>query len=129
MRGKGLPVWAALMEAGVLAKVVHDLEPFRWVFILAALDPVVIGIGLWMGWHADQAGKLFLAGLAACLAGIAVSFLLRFVGIPWFEGGYAFGGAHALSRFVTGCFWAVLGYAARRVFRPPAGADKGAGPG
>jgi hypothetical protein len=117
------------MEAGVLAKVMHDLEPFRWVFILAALDPVVIGIGLWMGWHADQAGKLFLAGLAACLAGIAVSFLLRFVGIPWFEGGYAYGGAHALSRFVTGCVWAVLGYAARRVFRPPAGADKGAGPG
>ena len=111
----------------MLAKVVHDLEPFRWVFIMAALDPVVIGIGLWMGWHANQAGKLFLAGLSACLAGIAVSFLLRFVGIAWFEGGFAFGGAHAVSRFVTGCAWAGLGYAAQRVFRPPAGAGPSAG--
>jgi hypothetical protein len=128
MSGKGLPVRAPHEEAGVLAKVVHDLEPFRWVFILAALDPVVIGIGLWMGWHADQAGKLFLAGLAACLAGITVSFLLRFVGIPWFEGGFAFGGAHALSRFVTGCAWAGVGYAAQRVFRPRTGADPSAGP-
>ena len=107
----------------MLAKVIHDLEPFRWVFILAALDPVVIGIGLWMGWHADQVGKLFLAGLAACLAGVAMTFILRFAGISWFEGGFAFGGAHAVSRFVAGCAWAGLAYLVRKVIRPPARPD------
>jgi hypothetical protein len=93
----------------------QDLEPYRWVILLAFVDPVVIGIGLWMGWKADQAAKLLLAGFAAVIAAVAVSFLLRFVGISWFEGGYFFGGAHALARFVAGVLWAGVGYGARRV--------------
>ena len=91
-----------------------DLEPYRWVILLAFLDPAVIAIGLWMGWHASQAGKLVVAGLAAGLAGIVLSFLLRFVGISWFEGGYYFGGAHALFRVVAGFAWAAAGYLTRR---------------
>lgn len=91
-----------------------DLEPYRWVILLAFLDPAVIAIGLWMGWHASQAGKLILAGLAAGLAGVVLSFLLRFVGISWFEGGYYFGGAHALFRVFAGFAWALAGYLARR---------------
>ena len=31
------------------------IEPFRWVVLLGFLDPAVVAIGLWMGWHADQA--------------------------------------------------------------------------
>ncbi|MFO1148882.1 MAG: hypothetical protein U1E62_10960 [Alsobacter sp.] len=91
-----------------------DLAPYRWVLLLAFLDPAVIAIGLWMGWRADQAGKLILAGLAAGLVGVVLSFLLRFVGISWFEGGYYFGGAHALFRVLGGFSWAVIGYLARR---------------
>jgi hypothetical protein len=98
--------------------VLADLAPYRWVILLAFLDPAVVGIGLWMGWHATQAGKLILAGLAAGLAGVALSFLLRFVGISWFEGGYYFGGAHALFRVIAGFAWAVLGYGARKSFSP-----------
>ncbi|MCP8939855.1 hypothetical protein NK718_15105 [Alsobacter sp. SYSU M60028] len=92
-----------------------DLEPFRWVIALAFLDPAVIVIGLWMGWTADQPGKLILAGLAAGLAGVTLSFALREVGLGWFEGGYAFGGAHAFFRVVAGFVWALAGYTARRV--------------
>jgi hypothetical protein len=95
--------------------VLADLAPYRWVMLLAVLDPAVILIGLWMGWRADQAGKLILAGLAAGLAGTALSFVLRFVGISWFEGGYYFGGAHALFRVIGGFAWAVLGYLAHRI--------------
>jgi hypothetical protein len=92
-----------------------DLAPFRWLILLAFLDPVVIAIGLWMGWHASQAGKLILAGLAAGLAGTVVSFLAHLVGLSWFEGGYLFGGAHAFFRFGAGLLWAAVGYAARRM--------------
>lgn len=91
-----------------------DLEPYRWVVIWAFLDPAVVAIGLWMGWTADQAGKLLLAGLAAGLAGTALSFVLRFVGISWFEGGFYFGGAHAFFRVLAGFLWATVGYAAAR---------------
>jgi hypothetical protein len=95
-----------------------DIEPFRWVIYLAFLDPAVIAIGLWMGWHADQAGKLILAGLAAGLAGVVLSFVLRSVGLGWFEGGYSFGGAHAFFRVVAGFLWAAIGYGARKARRP-----------
>lgn len=91
-----------------------DLAPYRWVIILAFLDPAVILIGLWMGYKADQAAKIVLAGLAAGLAGVALSFLLRFVGISWFEGGYYFGGAHAFFRVLAGLLWAAIGYGVRR---------------
>jgi hypothetical protein len=94
-----------------------DFEPYRWLIILAFLDPAVIAIGLWMGWTADQPGKLILAGLAAGLAGTVLAFLLRYVGISWFEGGYYFGGAHALFRVFGGLLWAILGYAAGRMVR------------
>ena len=98
----------------MLAKVLHDLEPFHTLILYAFIDPIVIAIGLWMGRKADQAGKLLLAGLAAGLAGVVVNFLLRQVGLSWFEGGYAFGGAHAFFRVLAGCLWAVIGYLSRR---------------
>ena len=50
-------------------KVLVDLQPFHWLIVEAFLDPVVILIGLFVGWKADQAGKLIIAGLAAGLAG------------------------------------------------------------
>lgn len=90
----------------------EGLIPFTWLIIEAFVDPFVIGIGLWMGWKADQFGKLILAGLAAGLAGTAVTFILRMLDISWFEGGYMFGGAHALFRVFAGYGWSVLGYSA-----------------
>ena len=94
-----------------------DLAPFRWLILFAFIDPVVVAIGLWMGWHANQAGKLILAGFAAGLAGTAMSFLAHAVGFSWFEGGYMFGGAHALFRFMAGLLWAMVGYVAQRTLR------------
>ena len=73
------------------------------------------GWALWVGLKADQAAKLLLRRLRGRdRRAVAVSFLLRFVGISWFEGGYYFGGAHALARFFAGVGWAVVGYGARR---------------
>ncbi len=100
----------------MLPKVLHDLEPFHGVILFAFIDPMVVAIGLWMGRKADQAGKLILAGLAAGLAGVFLNFLLRQAGLSWFEGGFAFGGAHAFFRIIAGVLWAAVGYASRRFF-------------
>ena len=93
----------------------EGLIPFTWLIIDAFIDPVVIAIGLWMGWKADQFGKLILAGLAAGLAGTAVTFVLRLLDISWFEGGYMFGGAHALFRVIAGYGWSLIGFIAVRI--------------
>jgi hypothetical protein len=100
-----------------MGSFLQGLEPFRWLILDAFIDPMVIAIGLWMGWKADQAAKLFLAGLAAGLAGTAVTFIIRQLGFSWFEGGYMFGGGHALFRVIAGTLWAAIGFAARRVRR------------
>ncbi len=100
-----MPLYEALYEG---------LKPFTWLIVEAIFDPFVVGIGLLMGWKADQFGKLILAGLAAGLAGTAVTFLLRMIDISWFEGGYIFGGAHALFRIIAGFLWSVVGFAIAR---------------
>ena len=101
-----MPLYEALYEG---------FKPFTWLILEAIFDPFVIGIGLLMGWKANQFGKLILAGLAAGLAGTAVTFILRLLDISWFEGGYMFGGAHALFRILAGYGWSVLGYIAARL--------------
>ena len=101
-----MPLYEALYEG---------LKPFTWLILQAFFDPVVIAIGLLMGWNANQFGKLILAGLAAGLAGTAVTFLLRLIDISWFEGGYMFGGAHALFRIFAGFGWSLLGYSGARI--------------
>lgn len=93
-------------------KVLTDLMPFQALILYAFIDPLVVGIGGWMGWHADQAGKLILAGPSAALAGIAMGFFVHQIGGSWFEGGFVFGGAHAFFRVLGGFFWALVGYGA-----------------
>ena len=96
------------------AKVLTDIEPVHGVILYAFIDPVVVAIGLWMGWHADQKGKLILAGLLAGLAGTVTGFVADLLGLGWFEGGFLFGGAHAFFRVLAGYLWAMLGYAAQK---------------
>ena len=94
-------------------KILLDIEQFHGVIIYAFIDPVVVAIGLWMGWHADQKGKLILAGLLAGLAGTVTGFVADLLGLGWFEGGFLFGGAHAFFRVLAGYLWAIAGYLAR----------------
>lgn len=98
---------------GGFSGFLHAMAPFAGMIGLAVIDPLVVIIGLWMGWRADQSGKIVLAGLAAGLAATALNFVLNLAGLGWFDGGYYFGPAHALIRVAAGCCWASLGYGAR----------------
>ena len=95
-------------------KILLDIEPFHGVILYAFIDPVVVAIGVLMGWHADQKGKLILAGLLAGLAGTVTGFVADLLGLGWFEGGFLFGGAHAFFRVLAGYLWAIAGYLARK---------------
>lgn len=101
-----------------LLRLAHDLAPFRGVMLFAFIDPIVIAIGLWMGWNASQPAKIILAGLAAGLAGTVIGFFASLIGVGWFDGGYRFWGPHVLFRIFAGIAWALAGYTARRVMRP-----------
>jgi hypothetical protein len=101
-----MPIYEALYEG---------LKPFSWLILESFIDPVVVLIGLYVGFHANQFGKLILAGLAAGLAGTFVTFVLRLMDISWFEGGYMFGGAHAFFRMIAGYGWSLLGFLAARI--------------
>lgn len=105
-------------DVETLARLAHDLAPFRGVLIMAFIDPVVVAIGLWMGWNASQPAKIILAGLAAGLAGTVLGFLASLVGLGWFDGGYRFWGPHVLFRIMAGMTWALIGFIAHRVMRP-----------
>ena len=59
-------------------KVLVDLQPFHWLIVEAFLDPVVILIGLFVGWKADQAGKLIIAGSAGSKAVMNLAARTRF---------------------------------------------------
>ncbi len=53
------------------------------VWLLAAFDPVLILVAVWLGWKADQLGKVFIAAIAALVASVLVSWIFTSVGIPW----------------------------------------------
>ena len=61
-------------------------------------------------------GKTYSALLlAAGLAGTVVAFIVRQVGLSWFDGGYEFGGAHAFFRIFAGFVWSIAGYLAAQI--------------
>lgn len=53
------------------------------VWLLAAFDPILILVAFWLGWKADQLGKVFIAAIAALVASVLVSWILTSIGIPW----------------------------------------------
>ncbi len=91
------------------------LQPFdpMGVFLIAALNPVVIIVAILMGRSADQWQKLIVAGFAAALAGfIAIWLVTHFKLLP----AKGIGGATGafMIQFVLGTLWASLAYALKR---------------
>ena len=86
-------------------------------WLLAAFDPVLIVIAVYLGWHADQFGKVFIAVIAALAASVLCAWIVTSLGLPW----PAPVGRDAPTllpvRTVAGFAWAAAGYGLRRVLR------------
>lgn len=53
------------------------------VWSLAALDPVLILVAVWLGWKADQFGKVFIAAIAALGLSVLAAWIVTLAGLPW----------------------------------------------
>ena len=52
-------------------------------WLLAAFDPVLIGVAVYLGWRADQFGKVFIAAIAALGLSVLAAWLITLLGVPW----------------------------------------------
>lgn len=86
-------------------------------WIWAAFDPVLIGVAAYLGWRADQAGKIFIAAIAAL--GIALLFdaLVTRIGLPWIAPLSRDGPMLLPVRSGAALVWAALAYGAARLRR------------
>ena len=54
------------------------------IWIFAAVDPVLIAVAVYLGWTADQFGKIFVAAIAAVAASILFGWIVTTLGLPLF---------------------------------------------
>ncbi|KQQ13357.1 hypothetical protein ASF53_12755 [Methylobacterium sp. Leaf123] len=86
------------------------------VWILAGFDPLLILIAVFLGWKADQFGKVFIAAIAALGVSVLFAWLVTRIGLPWPAPVAADLPTFFPVRTVSAFLWAVAGYGARRVF-------------
>ncbi|MEO1720546.1 MAG: hypothetical protein AAFR23_10025, partial [Pseudomonadota bacterium] len=88
-----------------------ELSPFEPVnlFVIAALNPIVAIVGVWMGYRSDSAKKLLIAGFAAALAGAAALWAFVYFGFVTARGIGGEAGVFAIS-IALGTLWAAFGY-------------------
>ena len=90
--------------------------PFA-VWIMAALDPVLILVSLALGWSANQFGKLFLAAIAGLAVSVLASWVITALGIPWPAPIGSDLPTFFPVRTAASFLWALLAYGARRLAR------------
>lgn len=90
-----------------------SVSPATW--LLAAFDPVLIGMAVVLGWKADQFGKIFVAAIAALAVSILFAWLVTAVGLPWVAPVGRDYPTLLPVRTVAAVAWAAAAYAARRI--------------
>ena len=88
-----------------------------WDWLPAAFDPVLILIAVWLGWKADQFGKVLIIGMIALAVSVIVSWGISSLGLPWIAPVRSDGLTLFPVRFVAAMLWASGAYAARRVVK------------
>ncbi len=89
-----------------------------WDWLPAAFDPVLILVAIWLGWKADQFGKVMIAGLAAFGVSVLVSWVVSRLGLPWVAPVRSDGLTLFPVRLVAAMLWASGAFAARRLVKP-----------
>jgi glycerol uptake facilitator-like aquaporin len=80
------------------------------VLLTALLNPAVPIVAFWMGRHADQVQKLFVAAFAAAVLGSALVYIAVRLGVAGTTGvGRAAAGVF-IAQFLFGLVWAFAGY-------------------
>lgn len=88
-----------------------------WDWLPAAFDPALILVAVFLGWRADQFGKVLIAAIAALGLSIVVSYVISLLGIPWIAPVRADTPTLFPVRFAAAILWAGGAYAARRIAR------------
>ncbi len=86
-----------------------------WDWLPAAFDPVLILIAGWLGWKADQFGKVLIVGMIALAVSVLVSWAISSMGLPWVAPVRSDGLTLFPVRFIAAMLWASGAYAARRL--------------
>ena len=85
------------------------------VWILAAFDPVLIGVAAFLGWKADQFGKVFIAAIAALGLSVLAAWLVTGLGLPWVAPVSREAPTLLPVRAVAAFLWAAGAFLARRL--------------
>jgi hypothetical protein len=88
-----------------------------WDWLPAAFDPVLILIAVWLGWKADQFGKVMIVGLAAFGGSVLVSWAVSSLGLPWIAPVRSDALTLFPVRLIAAMLWASGAYAARRLVK------------
>jgi hypothetical protein len=96
----------------VIIAVIQPFDP-AGIVLAALLNPVVIAVALWLGWHASQWQKILVAGFAAAMAGAIATWLAAAVGLITVRGFGGVSGVFVVS-LIFGMLLAAIAYAVRR---------------
>jgi hypothetical protein len=88
-----------------------------WDWLPAAFDPVLILIAVWLGWKADQFGKVLIVALAAFGGSVLVSWIISSLGLPWIAPVRSDALTLFPVRWIAAVLWASGAYAARRMVK------------
>jgi hypothetical protein len=90
--------------------------PFS-VWILGAFDPILILVACYLGWKADQFGKVFIAAIAALGLSVLLAWVITALGLPWIAPVSRDAPILFPVRAVAGVLWAGGAYGIRRLVR------------
>jgi hypothetical protein len=86
-------------------------------WLLAGFDPVLIAVAVYLGWTADQVGKIVVAAIAALAVSLLVAWIVTGLGLP---SAAPIGRDYPTLipvRALAALIWAAAAYSARRAAR------------
>lgn len=85
------------------------------IWLLAAFDPILVAVAVFLGWKADQFGKIVIAVIAALALSMIGGWFVTSVGLPWMSPvGREFPTLMPV-RTIAAALWASAGFAAGRL--------------